>query len=236
LCIDRAMLYNVPLDPAAGIGITRIYCCTVSVMVDIDVNGGGGGGRGSFGRRRGRGGLRIEARGNDLTNLSHGGDGCVKDPMPFVCLLSLGANVDADPVYGSYSLHKVVVVDHPSSDDNGDGGPFSRNPSYSPNSNPSNNPSSNLRSNLPMSKNPCSNPSSNPSTSKNPSSNPSSNPSGNPSSIPSGKIWQDWHYHVTAKASSNTLTIFICRNGKQQLPMLVCFSCKRNYQSMRCMA
>jgi hypothetical protein len=40
LCIDRAMLYDVPLDPAAGIGITRPYCCTVSVMADIDVDGG----------------------------------------------------------------------------------------------------------------------------------------------------------------------------------------------------
>jgi hypothetical protein len=186
------MLYDVPLDPAAGIGITRPYCCTVSVMADIDVDGGGGGGRGSFGRRRGRGGLRIEACGNDPTNLSHGGDGCVKDAMPFVRLLSLGANVDANPVYGSYSLDEVVVVDHPSSDDNGDGGPFSRNPSYSLNSNPSNNPSSNLRSNPPTSKNPCSNLSSNPSTSKNPSSNPSSSLSGNPSS-PSGKMQQDWH-------------------------------------------
>jgi hypothetical protein len=73
------------------------------------------GGGGLFGRRRGRGGLRIEARGNDSTDLSRGGDGCVKDAMPFICLLSLGSNVDADPVYGSYSLDKVAVVDHPSS-------------------------------------------------------------------------------------------------------------------------
>ncbi len=92
------MSYNVLLDPAAGIGITRPYCCTVSVMADIDVDGGRGGGRGSFGKRRGRGGLRIEARGNDPTDLSHGGDGCVEDAMPFICLLSLGANVDADAV------------------------------------------------------------------------------------------------------------------------------------------
>ena len=152
----------------------------VSVMADIDVNGGGGEGRGLFGRRRSRGELRIEARGNDPTDLSRGGDECVEDAMPFICLLSLGANVDANPIYSSYSLDKVVVVDRPSSDDNGNVGPFSRNPSYSLNSNPSNNPSSNLRSNPP-------------STSKNPSSNPSSNLSGNPSSIPSGKIRQDWH-------------------------------------------
>jgi hypothetical protein len=193
LCINRAMSYDVPLDPTAGIGITRPYCCTVSVMADMDVDGGGGGGRGSFGRRRGRGGLRIEARGNNPTDLGRGGDGCVKDAMPFVRLLSLGANVNANPIYGSYSLDEVVVMDRPSSEDNGNGGPFSRNPSYSPNSNPSNNPSSNLRSNPPTSKNPCSNPSSNSSTSKNPSSNPSSNLSGNPSSIPRGKIRQDWH-------------------------------------------
>jgi hypothetical protein len=56
--------------------------------------------------------------------------------MPFVRLLSLGANVDVDPIDGSYSLDDVVVVDHPSpyndndddnNDDNsnGDGGRFS---------------------------------------------------------------------------------------------------------------
>jgi hypothetical protein len=128
LCIDRAMLYNVPLDPAAGIGITRPYCCTVSVMADIDVDGGEDGGRGLFGRRRGRGRLRIEARGNNPTDLSRRGGGCVKDAMPFVCLLSLGANVNANPIDGSYSLDEVVVVGRPSSDDdnddddNGDGG------------------------------------------------------------------------------------------------------------------
>jgi hypothetical protein len=51
-CIDRAMLYAVPMDPAAGIGIgrpSRQYRCTVSVMADIDVNGGGGGGGGVVG-------------------------------------------------------------------------------------------------------------------------------------------------------------------------------------------
>jgi hypothetical protein len=60
-CIDGAMSYAVPMDPAAGIGIGRLsrpYRCTVSVMADINVNGGGGGGRGLSGRRRGRGGLR----------------------------------------------------------------------------------------------------------------------------------------------------------------------------------
>ncbi len=114
------MSYVVQLDPAAGIGITRPYCCTVSVMADIDVDGGGGGGRRSFGRRRGRGELRIEACGNNPTNLSHGGEGCIENAMPFVRLLSLRANVDADPIYGSYPLDEVVVVDRPSSDDNDD--------------------------------------------------------------------------------------------------------------------
>ncbi len=59
LCIDRAMSYDVPLDPAAGIGITRPYFCMVSVMADIDVDGGRGRGRGPLGRRKGRGGLRL---------------------------------------------------------------------------------------------------------------------------------------------------------------------------------
>jgi hypothetical protein len=131
LCINRAMLYNVPLDPAASIGITRPYRCTVSVMVDIDVDGGKDGGRGSFGRRRGRGRLRIEACGNNPTDLSHGGGGCIEDAMPFVRLLSLGANVNANPIDGSYSLDEVVVVDRLSSDDdnnndnNGNGGQIS---------------------------------------------------------------------------------------------------------------
>jgi hypothetical protein len=51
--------------------------------------------------------------------------------MPFVRLLSLGVNIDINPVNGSYSLDNVVVVNHPSpnkddnddddDDDNGDG-------------------------------------------------------------------------------------------------------------------
>ncbi len=57
--------------------------------------------------------------------------------MPFVCSLSLGANVDVNPVNGSYSLDDVVVVNRPSPNDNnnndddddddgdGDGGRFS---------------------------------------------------------------------------------------------------------------
>ncbi len=43
--------------------------------------------------------------------------------MPFVCSLSLGANVDVDLVDGSYSLDDVVVVNRPSpnnDDDNDD--------------------------------------------------------------------------------------------------------------------
>jgi hypothetical protein len=47
-----------------------------------------------------------------------GGEDVVKDAMPFVCILSLGANVDVDPVNGSYSLDDVVIVNHPSPNDN----------------------------------------------------------------------------------------------------------------------
>jgi hypothetical protein len=66
-----------------------------------------------------------------------GGEDVVKDAMPFICLLSLGANIDVDPVNGSYSLDDVIVVNRPSPNDdkdddddndddgNGDGGWFS---------------------------------------------------------------------------------------------------------------
>jgi hypothetical protein len=68
-----------------------------------------------------------------------GGEDVIKDAMPFVCLLSLGANVGVNPIDGSYSLDDNVVVNHPSpngdnddddNDDNdgngdGDGGRFS---------------------------------------------------------------------------------------------------------------
>jgi len=137
-CINGATSYAVPMDPAAGIGIGRLsrpYCCTVSVMADIDVDGGGGGGRRSWGRRRGRGELRLVEMIQPIS--AAGGEDVVKDAMPFVCSLSLGANVDVDPVDGSYSLDDVVVVNHPSPNDNnnndddddddgdGDGGRFS---------------------------------------------------------------------------------------------------------------
>ncbi len=131
-CIDGATLYTVPMDPAAGIGIgrpSRPYQCTVSVMADIDVDGGGGGGRGSSGRRRGRGGLRLVETIQPISAAE--GEDVVKDAMPFVHLLSLGANVDVDPVDGSYSLDDVVVMNRPSpnndnddednDDDDGDG-------------------------------------------------------------------------------------------------------------------
>ncbi len=132
-CINGATLYAVPMDPTAGIGIVRLsrpYHCTVSVMADIDSNGGRGGGRGLSGRRRGRGGLRLVETIQPIS--AAGGEDVVKDAMPFVCLLSLGANVD-----GSYSLDDVVVVNRPSPNDdnddeddndddgNGDGGRFS---------------------------------------------------------------------------------------------------------------
>jgi hypothetical protein len=134
-CIDEATSYAVPMDPAASIGIgrpSRPYCCTVSMMANIDVDGGGGGGRGSLGRRRGRGGLRLMETIQPIS--ATGGEDVVKDAMPFVCLLSLGANVNANPVDGSYFLDDVVVVNRPSpndddnDDDNdgdGDGGRFS---------------------------------------------------------------------------------------------------------------
>ncbi len=137
-CIDGASSFAVPMDPAAGIGIgrpSRPYGCTVSMMGDIDVNGGRGGGRGSLGRRRGRGGLRLVETIQPIS--SAGGEDVVKDAMPFVRLLSLGANVDIDPINGSYSLGDVVVANRPSpnnndDDDNdndddgdGDGGRFS---------------------------------------------------------------------------------------------------------------
>jgi hypothetical protein len=126
------------MDPTAGIGIgrpSRPYPCTVSVMADIDVDGDGGGGRGSLGRRTGRGGLRLVETIQLIS--AAGGEAVVEDAMPFVCSLSLGANVDVDPVDGSYSLDNVVVVNRPSPNDNdddddnndddgdGDGGRFS---------------------------------------------------------------------------------------------------------------
>ncbi len=69
-----------------------------------------------------------------------GGEDVVEDAMHFVCSLSLGANVNVDPVNGSYSLDDVVVVNRPSpnnndeddddDDDDGDGngGRFSKLP------------------------------------------------------------------------------------------------------------
>ncbi len=121
--INGATLYTVPMDPAAGIGIgrpSRPYCCTVSVMAIIDVDGGGGWGRGSSGRRRGRGGLRLVETIQPIS--AAGGEDVIKDAMPFVCLLSLGANVNVNPVNSSYSLDNVVVVNRPSpnDDDNDD--------------------------------------------------------------------------------------------------------------------
>ncbi len=131
-CINGATLYPVPMDPAAGIGIgrpSRPYRCTVSVMADINVNGGGGGGRGLLGRRRGRGRLRLVETIQPIS--AAGGEDVVEDAMPFVRSLSLGSNIDVDPVDGSYSLDDVVVVNRPSpnddndddddDDDNGDG-------------------------------------------------------------------------------------------------------------------
>ncbi len=60
-----------------------------------------------------------------------GGEDVVKDAMPFVCSLSLGANVNVDHINGSYFLEDVVIVNRPSpnnnneddndDDDNGDG-------------------------------------------------------------------------------------------------------------------
>jgi hypothetical protein len=85
-------------------------------MADIDVDGGGGGGRGSSGRSRGRGGLRLVETIQPIS--AAGGEDVVKDAMPFVRSLSLGANVDVDPVDGSYSLDDVVVVNRPSPNDN----------------------------------------------------------------------------------------------------------------------
>ncbi len=132
------MSYMVPMDPTTNIGISRPsrpYRCTVSVMADIDVNGGGGGGRGSLGMRRGRGGLRLVETIQPIS--AAGGEDVVEDAMPFVRLLSLGANVNVDPLNGSYSLDDVVVVNHPSpnnddgddndddDDSNGNGGRFS---------------------------------------------------------------------------------------------------------------
>ncbi len=137
-CIDGATSYAVPMDPAAGIGIGRLsrpYCCMVSVMADIDVDGGRGRGSGSLGRRRGRGGLRLVETIQPIS--AAGGEDVIKDTMPFIRLLSLGANVDINPIDGSYSLDDVVVVNRPSpnNDDNddddddddsdGDGGWFS---------------------------------------------------------------------------------------------------------------
>jgi hypothetical protein len=101
----------------------------VSVMADTDVDGGRGGGRVSLGRRRGRGGLRLVETIQPIS--ATGGEDVVKDAMPFVCLLSLGGNINVDPNNGSYSLEDVVIMNHPSpnnnddddddNDDNGDG-------------------------------------------------------------------------------------------------------------------
>ncbi len=51
-----------------------------------------------------------------------GGEVVVEDAMPFVCSLSLGANVNVNPINGSYSLDDVVIVNRPSpnNDDNND--------------------------------------------------------------------------------------------------------------------
>jgi hypothetical protein len=49
-----------------------------------------------------------------------GGEDVVEDAMPFFCLLSLGANVDVDPVNGSYSLDNVIVVNRPSPNNDND--------------------------------------------------------------------------------------------------------------------
>ncbi len=49
-----------------------------------------------------------------------GGEDVGEDAMPVVCLLSLGANVNVDPVNGSYSLDNVVVVNRPSPNDDND--------------------------------------------------------------------------------------------------------------------
>ncbi len=87
-------------------------------MADIDVNGSGGGGRGSSGRRRGRGGLRLVETIQPISTA--GEEDVVKDAMPFVCLLSLGENVNVDLNNGSYSLDDVVVVNHPSPNDDND--------------------------------------------------------------------------------------------------------------------
>ncbi len=126
------------MDSAAGIGIgrpSRLYRCMVSLMADINVDDGGGGGRGSSGRRRGRGRLRLVETIQSIS--ATGGEDVIKDAMPFVCSLSLGANVDVNPINGSYSLEDVVVVNRPSSnndnkndnndddDGNGNGGWFS---------------------------------------------------------------------------------------------------------------
>jgi hypothetical protein len=131
-CINGATSYTVLMDLAAGIGIgrpSRPYCCTLSMMADINVDGGGGGGRGSLGRRRGTGGLRLVETIQPIS--AAGGEDVIEDAMPFVHLLSLGANVDVDTINGSYFLDDVVVVNHPSpndddnndnnDDDNGDG-------------------------------------------------------------------------------------------------------------------
>ncbi len=87
-------------------------------MAGIDVDGGGIGGRGLSGRRRGRGGLRLVETIQPIS--AAGGEDVIKDAMPFIRLLSLGANVDINPVNGSYSLDDVIVVNHPSPNDNDD--------------------------------------------------------------------------------------------------------------------
>jgi hypothetical protein len=120
-CIDGATSYAVLMDPAASIGIgrpSRPYRCTMSVMADIDVDCGGGGGRGLSGRRRGRGGLRLMETIQPIS--AAGGEDVVEDAMPFVCSLSLGANIDVNPINGSYSLDDIVVVNRPSPNDNND--------------------------------------------------------------------------------------------------------------------
>jgi hypothetical protein len=121
-CIFGATSYAVPMDPAADIGIgrpSRPYCCTVSVMADMDIDGGRGRGRGSLGRRRGRGGLRLVETIQPLSTA--GGEDVVGDAMPFIHLLSLGTNIDVDPVDGSYSLEDVIVMNRPSPNDNNNG-------------------------------------------------------------------------------------------------------------------
>ncbi|KAL3777161.1 hypothetical protein ACHAW5_000148, partial [Stephanodiscus triporus] len=110
-CIDGATSYAVPMDPAAGIGAgwtTRPYRCTVSLEANDNFAAGTMTTTTRRGGERRRKGLRLVETIQSTDDLKSGGPAGV----PFVRSIPLGANVDVDPVDGSYSLDDAVPPPH----------------------------------------------------------------------------------------------------------------------------